>query len=43
VKKNINYDAIFFLSYNKIFKKKIKNIVSSKNKNKILDPFNYYS
>ena len=43
VKKNINYDAILFLSYHKIFKKIFKNIASSKNKNKILDPFNYYS
>jgi UDP-N-acetyl-D-galactosamine dehydrogenase len=43
VKKNINYDAILFLSYHKLFKKIYKSIVSSKNKNKILDPFNYYS
>ena len=43
VKKNINYDAILFLSYHRIFKKIFKNIVSSKNKNKILDPFSYYS
>ena len=43
VKKNINYDAILFLSYHEIFKKIFKNIVLSNNKNKILDPFNYYS
>jgi UDP-N-acetyl-D-galactosamine dehydrogenase len=43
VKKNINYDVILFLSYHKIFKKIFKNIISSKNRNKILDPFNYYS
>ncbi len=43
VKKNTYYDAILFLSYNKIFKKIFKKIVSSDNKNKILDPFNYYS
>ena len=43
VKKNINYDVILFLSYHNIFKKIFKSIISSKNRNKILDPFNYYS
>ena len=43
VKKGTHYDVILFLSYHKIFKKIFQNIVSSKNRNKILDPFNYYS
>ena len=43
VKKSTYYDVILFLSYHKIFKKIFQNIVSSKNRNKILDPFNYYS
>ncbi len=43
VKKNINYDAVLFLSYHEIFKKIFKNIASTNNRNKILDPFNYYS
>ena len=43
VKENINYDVILFLSYHNIFKKIFKSIISSKNRNKILDPFNYYS
>jgi UDP-N-acetyl-D-galactosamine dehydrogenase len=43
VKKNTYYDAILFLSYHKMFKKIFKKIVSSGSKNKILDPFNYYS
>jgi len=43
IKKNTYYDVILFLSYHKIFKKIFQNIISSKNRNKILDPFNYYS
>jgi len=43
LKKSTHYDVILFLSYHKIFKKIFQNIVSSKNRNKILDPFNYYS
>ena len=43
VKKSTYYDVILFLSYHKIFKKNFQNIASSKNRNKILDPFNYYS
>jgi UDP-N-acetyl-D-galactosamine dehydrogenase len=43
VKKSTYYDVILFLSYHKIIKKIFQNIVSSKNRNKILDPFNYYS
>ena len=43
IKKSTYYDVILFLSYHKIFKKIFQNIVSSKNRNKILDPFNYYS
>ena len=43
VKKSTYYDVILFLSYHKIFKKIFQNIASSKNRNKILDPFNYYS
>ena len=43
VKKNTYYDAILLLSYHKMFKKIFKKIVSSGSKNKILDPFNYYS
>jgi len=43
VKKSTYYDVILFLSYHKIFKKIFQNIESSKNRNKILDPFNYYS
>ena len=43
VKKSTYYDVILFLSYHKIFKKIFQNIISSKNRNKILDPFNYYS
>ena len=38
---NIKYDVILFLSYHETFKKIFKNIVSYKNK--VLDPFNYYS
>ena len=37
------FDAIVFLSYHKKFKKIFNNIMLSKNKKKILDPFNYYS
>ena len=37
------FDVVVFLSYHEIFKKKFKKIISSKNKNKIFDPFNYYS
>ena len=43
INKKIEYDAILFLSYHKVFKKIFKNMMSSKNRNKILDPFNYYS
>ncbi len=43
VKKNTYYDVILFLSYHKIFKIIFEKIKSSNNKNKILDPFNYYS
>ena len=43
VKKSTYYDVILFLSYHKIFKKIFQDIISSKNRNKILDPFNYYS
>ena len=41
INKNSNYDVIIFLSYHETFKKIFKNVVSYKNK--VLDPFNYYS
>ena len=41
INKVVNYDVIMFLSYHKTFKKIFKNAVSYKNK--VLDPFNYYS
>jgi len=37
------FDVILFLSYHDSFKKIFKDILSSKNRNKVLDPFNYYS
>jgi len=40
---HIKYDAIVFLSYHDFFEKKFRKIIKSKNKNNILDPFNYYS
>ena len=40
---HIKYDAIVFLSYHDFFGKKFRKIIKSKNKNNILDPFNYYS
>ena len=43
INKNIKYDVILFLSHHNIFKKIFKSIISSKNRNKVLDPFNYYS
>jgi len=43
INKKINYDAILFLSYHEVFKKIFKDIMSSNNRNKVLDPFNYYS
>ena len=43
INKNIKYDVILFLSHHDYFKKIFQNIASSKNRNKILDPFNYYS
>ncbi len=43
INKNIEFDVILFLSYHNIFKKIFKEVISSKNKNKVLDPFNYYS
>ena len=39
----IKYDAIIFLSYHKIFYKLYKNILSSINRDCLLDPFCYYS
>ena len=39
ISKNTKYDVILFLSYHAIFKK----IFLSQSKNKVLDPFNYYS
>ena len=41
VNRNTNYDVIIFLSYHKIFERIFKSLAS--HKNKILDPFNYYS
>ncbi len=41
--KNKKFDVILFLSYHDRFKKIFKYILSSKNRNKVLDPFNYYS
>ncbi len=41
INRNANYDVIIFLSYHKTFKKIFKSL--SVHKNKILDPFNYYS
>ena len=43
ISKNTKYDVILFLSYHNTFKKIFKSIISSKNRNKVLDPFNYYS
>ena len=42
INKNTRYDVILFLSQHKIFEKIFKNTLSSKNRNKVLDPFNYY-
>ena len=41
--KKENFDAILFLSYHNLFKKIFKSTMLSKNRNNILDPFNYYS
>ena len=41
INRNANYDVIIFLSYHKTFEKIFKSL--SVHKNKILDPFNYYS
>ena len=43
IHKNKKFDVILFLSYHNSFKKIFKKILSSKDRNKILDPFNYYS
>ena len=43
ISKNIKYDVILFLSYHIFFKKIFKSIILSRNRNKVLDPFNYYS
>ena len=43
INKNIKYDVVLFLSYHNFFKKIFKSIISSKNRNIVLDPFNYYS
>ena len=43
INKKIKYDVILFLSYHNFFKKIFKSIISSKNRNIVLDPFNYYS
>jgi UDP-N-acetyl-D-galactosamine dehydrogenase len=40
---NKKYDVILFLSNHEKFKKKFKNILLSKNRNNILDPFRYFS
>ena len=40
---NKKYDVILFLSNHEKFKKKIKNILLSKNRDNILDPFSYFS
>ena len=40
---HIKYDAIVFLSYHDFFGKKFRKIIKSKNKNNILNSFNYYS
>ena len=41
INKSVNYDAIMFLSYHKTFEKFFTKAVLYKNK--VLDPFNYYS
>ena len=43
ISNHTKYDAIVFLSYHDFFEKKFRKIIKSKNKNNILDPFNYYS
>jgi UDP-N-acetyl-D-galactosamine dehydrogenase len=43
IHKNKKFDVILFLSYHNSFKKIFKKILSSKDSDKILDPFNYYS
>ena len=43
ISNNKEFDVIIFLSYHDKFKKIFKNIISSKNRTKVLDPFNYYS
>ena len=40
---NKKYDVILFLSNHEKFKKKFKNILLSKNRDNILDPFSYFS
>ena len=43
ISNHTKYDAIVFLSYHDFFEKKFRKILKSKNKNNVLDPFNYYS
>jgi|TARA_B100001964_G_scaffold213258_1_gene250015 UDP-N-acetyl-D-galactosamine dehydrogenase len=43
INNNKKFDVIIFLSYHKIFKKIFKSTISSKNRNNVLDPFDYYS
>ena len=43
INNNKKFDVVIFLSYHEIFKKIFKSIISSKNRNNVLDPFNYYS
>ena len=43
ISNHIKYDAIVFLSYHDFFEKKFRKILTSNNKNNVLDPFNYYS
>jgi|TARA_B100001964_G_scaffold65224_1_gene74297 UDP-N-acetyl-D-galactosamine dehydrogenase len=43
INKNVKYDVMLFLSYHNVFKKIFSNVILSKNRDKVLDPFNYYS
>ncbi len=43
IKNNNHYDVILFLSNHKHFEKEYKKLIKTKNKFKILDPFEYYS
>jgi len=41
--KSKKFDVILFLSYHDTFKKIFRDILLSRDRNKVLDPFNYYS